>query len=124
MSENRDNLLLKKAAKAAGIQNILCYEAARNCLRIGNRKRHTLWRPLTDDGDAFRLALRLKINIHHWVSANQKGPHRVSLGYCLCEDTSMSTVYTLDGNDPDAALRRAIVETAARMEGRVWTANC
>lgn len=51
-----DQQLLELAAKAAGIGQVLCYESARNCLRIGDRKSYSLWRPLQDDGDAMRLA--------------------------------------------------------------------
>ncbi len=51
-----DRELLQLAAKAAGVGPVLCYESARNCLRIGNRKSYSLWRPLQSDGDAMRLA--------------------------------------------------------------------
>lgn len=52
-----DQQMLELAAKAAGIGPVLCYESARNCLRIGDRKSYSLWRPLQDDGDALRLAV-------------------------------------------------------------------
>jgi len=56
-----DRELLELAAKAAGIRPVLCYETARNCLRIGTRSAYFLWRPLTDDGDALRLAVAGKM---------------------------------------------------------------
>lgn len=76
-----DQQLLELAAKAAGIGPVLCYEAARNCLRIGDRKSYTIWRPKQDDGDSFRLACALRIGIDHsnvldqtsWVTAERWG---------------------------------------------------
>ena len=76
-----DQQLLELAAKAAGIGPVLCYESARNCLRIGNRKSYSLWRPKQDDGDSFRLACALRIGVDHsnvldqtsWVSAERWG---------------------------------------------------
>lgn len=57
-----DKELLEKAAKAIGLK-VLCYETKRNCLRIGERGNYSLWRPLSDDGDALRLAVKLKIDM-------------------------------------------------------------
>ena len=76
-----DQQLLELAANAAGIGPVLCYEAARNCLRIGDRKSYNLWRPKQDDGDSFRLACALHIGIDHsnvldetsWVTAERWG---------------------------------------------------
>jgi hypothetical protein len=62
--EVNDRELLEMAAKAAGIGPKLCYESARNCLRIGDRKSYWLWSPLNDDGDALRLAVSLGIPIY------------------------------------------------------------
>lgn len=58
-----DRALLEMAAKAAGIRPVLCYEAARNCLRIGGRDSYRLWRPLQDDRDALRLLVDLNFEI-------------------------------------------------------------
>lgn len=61
------------------------------------------WDPLVDDGDAFRLAVRLGIGylIHaQWVRAITQGH----------EDA-----YELTSNDPYAATRRAIVRAAAEI---------
>lgn len=59
-----DRELLELAAKACGIGPILCYESARNCLRIGPRANYRLWRPLDDDTDALKIAMRLGICIN------------------------------------------------------------
>lgn len=61
MSTDRE--LLELAAKAAGIGPALCYESARNCLRIGTRKSYRLWRPLTDATDALQLAVTCGVDI-------------------------------------------------------------
>jgi len=58
-----DRELLELAAKAAGIGPVLCYESARNCLRIGPRAHYRLWRPIDDDSDALKLAMSLGICI-------------------------------------------------------------
>lgn len=58
-----DRELLELAAKAAGIGPVLCYESARNCLRIGSRSSYRLWNPLDDDSVALSLARSLGICI-------------------------------------------------------------
>ncbi len=58
-----DRYLLELAAKAAGIGPVLCYESARNCLRIGPRSNYRLWNPLDDSVAALKLALSLGICI-------------------------------------------------------------
>lgn len=96
-----DRTLLEDAARAAGIGSVLCYESARACLRIGDRKSYRLWRPLTDDGDALRLAVKLRLDIdHHEDSVN------------VWQDY-FGTGFIPNGDDPAAATRRAIVLAAA-----------
>lgn len=58
-----DRELLELAAKAAGIGPVLCYESARNCLRIGPRAHYRLWNPLDDDSQALKLAMSLGVCI-------------------------------------------------------------
>lgn len=91
-----DRELLELAAKAAGIPltdlNIDIYGA-------------NAWNPLTDDGDALRLAVKLEMRVD-------------------CNDTH-TTVYEgvtseqrfseQSDNDPYAATRRAIVRAAAEI---------
>ena len=50
-----DRELLELAAKAAGV--VIKYNY------LGTQDARCPWNPLTDDGDAFRLALKLKLNI-------------------------------------------------------------
>ena len=61
------------------------------------------WNPLADDGDALRLAVKLRIHIS--VFADAIGIGNPVVGY----------VETPWSEDPYAATRRAIVETAAEI---------
>jgi hypothetical protein len=68
-----------------------------------------LWRPLTDDGDALRLACALRINVEH-VETLKRTPHGVNCwpigrGDCGRTETDIA--------DYAAATRRAIVRAAA-----------
>ncbi|HHN0559932.1 TPA: hypothetical protein ACRNVW_001856 [Pseudomonas aeruginosa] len=59
-----DRELLELAARAAGYKLIWSYD--NHCCWI-NEMRHDLdvtWNPLTDDGDALRLAVLLNLEIH------------------------------------------------------------
>jgi len=100
-----DRELLELAAKAAGIE----YEwdgNGRNMLRAVPFREYTNyehWNPLTDDGDAQRLAVKLKMNVLHgseMVVAERENPKEVG-------------VAELFKNDQYAATRRAIVRAAA-----------
>ena len=62
-----DREMLELAAKAAGI-NIVCFDAERNAMKTKGCS-PSRWNPLTDDGDALRLANKLSIDIlHNWES--------------------------------------------------------
>ena len=101
-----DRELLEAAARAAGIK-ILCdpHGAWRNCTGRDpamNIFSASLWNPLTDDGDALRLAVKLEIHI---TNRGQFAWAR-TIG---CDATEPM------GSDPCAATRRAIVRVAAAM---------
>lgn len=96
-----DQKLLERAARAAGIGPILCYESSRNCLRIGDRKQYRLWRPLDDDGDALRLATATGQAVFTGL------PHEAPT-YAISDHSKEDF-----GMDKDAAVRRAIVRAAA-----------
>lgn len=55
-----DRELLELAAKAAGIQ---LNNAAMQTMYMGNEGQWIFWNPLTDDGDALRLAVKLRMEI-------------------------------------------------------------
>ncbi len=99
-----DRELLEMAAKAVNMGPVLCYEAARNCLRIGSRKSYRLWRPLSDDGDALRLAVAGKM-ICGFIEPN-----------CWAERPGVYPSW-----EP-TDYRRAIVRAAAEI-GRATTTN-
>ena len=69
---------------------------------------YCIWNPLEDDGDAFRLAVKLRINVTHganMVNAEREQPEEVA------------AVEPFNG-DPAAATRRAIVKAAAEIGSR------
>ena len=97
-----DHKLLEMAAKAAGIADgDVFYD-------MDNDKE---WNPLTDDGDALRLAV--KLNIAVWFVSY---PHGLTgfPGGDFVKAVGVSVVHIpLDAGDNAAATRRAIVQAAA-----------
>lgn len=97
MSTDRE--LLELAAKAAGIK-IVSHTTYGPF--VGGVHDGEIWNPLTDDGDALRLAVKLQITVF------QLGATR------LCED--VTGAYLSDEVDAEgdglAATRRAIVRAA------------
>ena len=96
MSALTDRELLEKAAKAAGYK--VAWEGGGV---TGWMAGATWWNPLTDDGDAFRLAVKLRL------APSVCTDYTVMLWDDLRED---------HGADPYAATRRAIVRAAAAQE--------
>ena len=114
-----DKELLELAAKACNYK--VMDEPPHVSKRIGIycwiNKTRKFWNPLTDDGDALRLAVKLKIDIHFEWNGDALGdiveaftPERDD-GSRGCFDHSTES-------DPYAATRRAIVRAAAEI-GRV-----
>ena len=107
-----DRDLLEAAAKAAGIDHRRIMDRGVAAVVVDGVIVHT-WNPLTDDGDALRLAvaLRLDISIYHDGSAcvsavTDEDPFGVDLADELAADHR---------GDSCAATRRAIVRAAAAM---------
>ena len=100
--------LLELAAKAAGIA---CDSKGpftsvdRYDLYNGIYTEYLPWNPLTDDGDALRLAVKLGIHLMHSKHKIKAGRKLIQEGPCE-EDK---------GADPYAATRRAIVRAAAEI---------
>jgi hypothetical protein len=108
-----DKELLELAAKAAGIEYnknvkydfglwLVIHEEPTEFTRRG-------WNPLTDDGDALRLAVKLNLE----VSFDNEPD-----GSIVCVDSSFIDIpYMIEdlGKDPYAATRRAIVRAAAEI---------
>lgn len=106
-----DRELLEMAALAAEIGPKLCYESARNCLRIGDRKSYWLWSPLSDDGDAMRLAVKLGLVVCVMKDAGLTGVY-IPAEHIGGKYDAGETYYL---TDPYAATRRAIVRAAAEI---------
>jgi hypothetical protein len=81
------------------------YRPGESYIRLVNDAGSDYWNPLTDDGDALRLAVKLDLQIHPsgdeiWVS---------NPAASLAEDVVFETYR----DDPLAATRRAITRAAA-----------
>lgn len=101
-----DRELLEKAAKAAGVHanqwadpgELL--EDKGGWVQFIGYGRVSIWNPLTDDGDALRLAVKLRLSI----DVDFQATHAYADGKgAVCQHN----------DDPHAATRRAIVRTAA-----------
>jgi len=105
-----DKELLELAAKAAGIEivgevdKMICQPDHRTGGFIirNDRGGDSCWNPITDDGDALRLAVKLQMTIH--IDGNLTD---VQTGMEFSTETHF--------NDPCAATRRAIVRAAAEI---------
>lgn len=100
-----DRELLELAARAAGESFSHKIDDAVQGKRTGpfvvRRQRWTQWNPLTNDGDALRLAVKLSLLVD------------VCNGHtCVCNEV-VAPFEQDHGNDADAATRRAIVRAAA-----------
>ena len=103
-----DRTLLEMAAKAAGY----------TCVWRGNDgdfwwhvdpDYERPWNPLSDDGDALRLAVNLKIGVCWWSDATVFSEY-----YGIDDDDGHRQLINESGNGLDeAATRRAIVRAAA-----------
>lgn len=99
-----DRELLELATKAAG--NEVWTDIDGNLCTAMNYLIEKPWNPLIDDGDALRLAVALrftvKIEDHEIEVFNWEG--------CIV------SIAMFDGDDYDAATRRAIVRAAAELQ--------
>ena len=116
---NNDRELLEQAAKAAGIE----IAQWSNCQAGGfiakgsayldswgdERIPRDFWNPLTDDGDALRLAVKLNLTVESWRDS------AFGRANSCCTRTDINTSRELHNDDPYAATRRAIVRAAAEI---------
>jgi hypothetical protein len=95
-----DRKLLELAAKAAGYRVI---ETRGHALLLADPP--VLWNPLTDDGDALRLAVKLEIDVDFYLADVQ------------ARRDGFNPVFELfsEHNDRTAATRRAITRAAAEI---------
>jgi hypothetical protein len=106
-----DREMLELAAKAAGIHALRSPDGVlRNCTGLHpamNMLAAPPWNPLTDDSDALRLAVKLKIAVDAWVSE--------TCTVVFFHGGRGRIVERHYGDDPYAATRRAIVRAAAEI---------
>jgi len=108
-----DRELLEAAAKAAGKKVHTRNQADRDACGAGDvglwiSEGQTCWNPLTDDGDALRLAVKLNI----WPVRQYAQPTIVvQKGAAYFDELASEPI----GDDPLAATRRAIVRAAAEI---------
>ena len=111
-----DRELLELAAKAAGM-NIEVRSSGLVCIK-GEGSIGPAWNPLTDDGDALRLAVKLNISVVPYPIYDPI-KHAVIVKQRRRSDTlrepNPTEVSELHGDDPYAATRRAIVRAAAEI---------
>lgn len=113
-----DRTLLELAAKAAGKvcgyepgEWFWCKHGPRGPGMYMSSRSHVLWNPITDDGDALRLAVRLRMCVASFPDETMVGYTANGEGY---------NVHESHGSDPYADTRRAIVRAAAEI-GRSMT---
>lgn len=100
-----DRELLELAAKAAGLTIIHWNEDGPRIQSEGCKTGY-FWTPLSDDGDAFRLLVKLRLPLRDGFNGT------VETG----NEKSGWPIWELYGDDPHAATRRAIVRAAAEIE--------
>ena len=105
-----DRELLELAAKAAGID----WDAQLDDGTIVIAAEAPIfWNPLLDDGDALRLAVKLRLTVEQWFFGQE------AFVYDFKESTMYEglgvSVHEPYGTDPLAATRRAIVRAAAEI---------
>jgi hypothetical protein len=99
---------LELAAKAAGVKIFgFAYDGERLLYCDVGENEVVQWNPLTADGDALRLVVKLKMGISIPV-------HRTIKADVVCF-TDSSVNIREEGQDPYAATRRAIVRAAAEI---------
>lgn len=102
-----DRELLELAAKAAGITYDGEDEGGHAMWFVPELSRYCYWNPLTDDGDAMRMAVKLRLEVVHLEGGGTDVIRWVN---------GLESVHVCEsGADPYAATRRAIVRAAAEL---------
>ena len=110
-----DHELLELAAKVAGITQgkvkfLKDNEREWDAWIFDDDTASTNWNPLTDNGDALWLAVKLNFDVSNYV-ADEDSP-----ACCIVAGYETNAYYKeLHGDDPYAATRRAIVRCAAEI---------
>lgn len=111
-----DRELLELAAKAAGLKLKGYVEDEPTLLvkRPGTGTPVVRWSPLTDDGDALRLAVLLNIDLMN-ATPSEDGSEGQSVTFPLRGDYDSLTEWHDTMAEKQTATRRAIVRAAAEM---------
>jgi len=114
-----DREMLELAARAAGLKEFTEING-----RFAVRTRFTgmqdwsPWNPLTDDGDALRLAVKLGLHVMQYPIYDEPKHSAIAKKSArLLDDTCVDTCVGIEvyGSDPYAATRRAITRAAAEI---------
>ena len=103
-----DRELLEYAAKAGGITGIKWHESGEGGWLDGCGAPSTWWNPLTDDGDALRLAVKLNLQV-------TPGTYRSDEATAYRAGMSEANERVHYQQDLAAATKRAIVRAAAEI---------
>ena len=110
-----DRELLELAAKAAGIKALRSSDGVLRDCTGGDPAMNIFaakpWNPLTNDGDALRLAVQLEMQ----VSIGFQGRINVAVYLDRGVDALPVNIREVKSDDPLAATRRAIVRAAAEI---------
>jgi hypothetical protein len=115
-----DRELLELAAKAAGIAVSWKTWVTGKAAEFGSIKytKHEgflagakQWSPLTDDGDALRLAVKLRLNVIHRSTSDGVMRVTAEVDWGIFHED----FHEDHGSDPYAATRRAITRAAAEL---------
>lgn len=101
-----DRELLELAAKAAGIRLHVWGTAGEENFADMDKNPSSRWNPLTDDGDALRLAVKLGLIVNS--PSNNLMPAEVMFFDVVVQQP-------VENEDPYTATRRAIVRAAAEI---------
>ena len=105
-----DRELLELAAKAAGIDAAV--------LAPDNDGSAGTWNPLTDDGDALRLAVRKRFHVNIFSANDSEGIETPGFVEVWHDGDDPLWVEYVEAGDYEAATRRAIVRAAAEIGAR------
>lgn len=108
-----DRELLEKAAIAAGIETLWDETLSRLYIIDGEHVQGE-FKPLTDDGDALRLLVKLRMNLFVFAGEDSRAEAWIGEGANFCDEAERH-----NGGDLNAATRRAIVRAAAALADNV-----
>ena len=105
-----DRELLELAAKAAGMANN-GFTSGRG-LHVSGEPEYDggWWNPLADDGDALRLAVKLRLEVE-WRNDGRVSAFKAA----HCNEEALRPIFESSRENVEANLRRAIVRAAAEL---------